>query len=217
MPPILQQPVQRLVSLLHTDTPRRLIALAGLPGAGKSTLTAHLAAAVNAQAGEDAMQTLGMDGFHLTLAQLRRMPHPEEAIARRGAPWTFDPEALAQRLRDLRAGAGQTSVPWPDFQHELGDPVEDVHSVPASVRLVLVEGLYLLYQENGWDAVGSMFEERWYLDTPLELAIGRLTQRHMTVWGLSRQQAEGRIATNDRHNAEIVLSTRSQADWRLLP
>jgi pantothenate kinase len=51
-----------------------------------------------------------MDGFHLTKAQLQEMPNPQAAFARRGAPWTFDPAALAQRLKMLREGAGKAPV-----------------------------------------------------------------------------------------------------------
>ena len=84
-------------------------------------------------------------------------------------------------------------------------------------RLVLVEGLYLLYAQDGWQAVSEAFDERWYLDTPMELALDRLAQRHKAAWGLSRERAEARIAANDRLNAEIVLNTRRRADWRLIP
>jgi pantothenate kinase len=214
-PPVLEQPVQRLLSLLGADGPRRMIALAGLPGAGKSTLAARLAAEVNAQAGPGAMAVLGMDGFHLSRAALERLPDPDAALARRGAPWTFDPDALAQRLHDVRAGAGRAAVSWPGFDHGVGDPVEGAELVPPAARLVLVEGLYLLYTGDGWEAVRGAFEELWYLDTPLELAMDRLARRHRTAWGMSREAAEARIAANDRLNAEIVRATRADADWWL--
>jgi pantothenate kinase len=136
------------------------------------------------------MVALGMDGFHLTKAQLQRMPDSEAAFARRGAPWTFDPVSLAQRLRRLRDDAGQTSVEWPDFQHDVGDPVEAAHSVSPATRVVLVEGLYLLHEADGWEEVGRCFDERWYLDTPLDVAMERLTKRHMAAWGLTHERPD---------------------------
>ena len=217
MPPILEQPVPRLLLLLEASESRRMIALAGLPGAGKSTLAARLAAEVNAEAGPGAMVALGMDGFHLTRAALRRLPDPDEALARRGAPWTFNPDALARRLHEVRAEAGRAAVSWPGFKHEIGDPVEGAELVPPDARLVLVEGLYLLCQDDGWQALREAFDERWYLDTPLDLAMERLTRRHMAAWGLSREAAEARIAANDRLNAEIVQASRTNADWWLRP
>ena len=203
--------------MLEASESRRMIALAGLPGAGKSTLAARLAAEVNAEAGPGAMVALGMDGFHLTRAALRRLPDPDEALARRGAPWTFNPDALARRLHEVRAEAGRAAVSWPGFKHEIGDPVEGAELVPPDARLVLVEGLYLLCQDDGWQALREAFDERWYLDTPLDLAMERLTRRHMAAWGLSREAAEARIAANDRLNAEIVQASRTNADWWLRP
>jgi len=216
MPPLLTDLVQRLLARLTPGASRALIALAGLPGSGKSTLAARLAAEVNAIAGGDAVVALGMDGFHLPKAALRRMPDPEAAFARRGAPWTFDAPALVARLRDLKDAAGRAPVGWPDFQHEIGDPVEDAVAVGPETRLVLVEGLYLLLPESGWEELGPLWDERWYLDTPLDIALTRLTDRHRAAWGLTQEEAERRVDANDRLNAEIVARTQSLADWRVL-
>jgi pantothenate kinase len=212
----LDDPLDHLLSRLEQmdlPHPRWIIGMSGLPGSGKSTLAAHLAEAVNSRAASNVMMALGMDGFHFTKAQLQQMPHTEELFARRGAPWTFDAAALAQRLASLRDAAGKTTVAWPAFQHEIGDPIEAAYVVAPEIRLVLVEGLYLLHQNDGWQTVSESFDERWYLDTPLEVALQRLTQRHMTAWNLTRAAAEQRIAANDALNAQIVAQTRSRADW----
>ncbi len=216
LPPILDDPVRHLLMRLYRPGPRILIGLAGVPGSGKSTLAAHLADAVNNLAGPNTMVALGMDGFHLPQAALRRMPDPKAAFARRGAPWTFDVPALAARLQAVREEAGRAEVAWPEFQHEIGDPVEAAQTVGAATRLVLVEGLYLLHPDDGWAEVSQSFDERWFLDTSLEVSLARLTARHVTAWGLTRAEAERRIAANDRLNAEIVLESRVVADWRLL-
>lgn len=192
-----------------------MIALAGLPGSGKSTLALTLAREVNAQGGPGAMVAVGMDGFHLPKAALREMPDAEAALARRGAPWTFDVGALASRLRAVRQAWGREAVVWPGFEHESGDPVEGAFAVAPETRLVLVEGLYLLGQSDGWESVSAAFDERWFLDTPLEVAMERLALRHMSAWGLSRQEALARIRANDRLNAVIVAQSRAGADWLL--
>jgi pantothenate kinase len=215
MPLLLDDPVDRLLTLLQAGSERRLIGLAGLPGSGKTTLATRLAAEVNRRAHPDTMLALSMDGFHLTRARLQQLPNPEEAFARRGAPWTFDPVALAARLRAVRTAAGREVVSWPDFKHEIGDPVENAHIIPPSTSLVLIEGLYLLYDGDGWDAVGACCDERWYLDTPLDVAMERLIARHMAAWNWTREAAEQRVASNDRLNAEIVLRSRDHADFLL--
>jgi pantothenate kinase len=162
------------------------------------------------------MVALGMDGFHFTKAALRQFPDPAEAFARRGAPWTFDAAALQQRLEQLRASYGRRDVPWPGFEHEVGDPVEGASTVPTSTRLIIVEGLYLLHRGDGWETVSACFDERWYLNTPLEIALERLALRHMQAWGITRDAADHRIATSDRLNAELVQNSARFADWRLV-
>lgn len=213
--PVIAAALQRLSSRLESKGPCRLIGLAGVPGSGKSTFAAHLAEAVNTAAGPGTMVALGMDGFHLTKAQLRAMPNPEEAFARRGAPWTFDPAALALRLQSLRQS--REPVTWPEFQHDIGDPVEGAVIVPPAARLVLVEGLYLLHRSDGWEPISQSFDERWLLDTPITVAVERLIQRHIGAWGMTRQEAESRIASNDHPNGEIVIQDRDYADWIFCP
>lgn len=217
LPPVLEQPSLHLLSRLPSDVPRWIVGLAGMPGSGKSTLAMRLAAEVNASAGPGVMVALGMDGFHLTKAELSRLPNPDEAFARRGAPWTFNARALRERLEALRSAAGRETLSWPDFQHDIGDPIEGAHIIPPTARLILVEGLYLLHQADDWEAVRRIFDERWYLDTPFDLSMGRLVRRHMAAWGLTRAAAESRVAANDRLNAEIVAASRAFADRRLLP
>ena len=215
MPPILEEPVAWLIARLDAAPRRWMIGLAGVPGSGKTTLAARLAEDVNARTAPETLVALGMDGFHLTKAELRQFPDPDLAFARRGAPWTFDVPALQRRLQTLRDAAGRADVPWPGFEHAVGDPVEAAYGVPAATRLVLVEGLYLLHQADGWGTICHSFDTRWYLDTPLDLSLDRLAARHMRVWGMTRAEAEHRIATNDRPNALVVRQSRASADWLL--
>lgn len=217
-PPLLRDPVGHLAALLRQAPQRRwVIGIAGLPGGGKSTLAQALADAVDRTVGAPVAMALGMDGFHLTRAQLRCGPDPAEALARRGAPWTFDPQALAQRLAALRAAslaADAAPQTWPAFAHGVGDPVADAIHVPSAVRLVLLEGLYLLHDTDGWDLRSGM-DACWFLDVPMGLALERLAARHQAAWGITRDEAMARIARNDRFNAETVWRSRSRADARV--
>jgi pantothenate kinase len=211
MPPLLQNPVQHLLALAAGAGTRALVVgLVGVPGAGKSTLAARWVHEVNAMAGAGTALALGMDGFHLTRAQLAQMPDPATALARRGAPWTFDAQALAQRLRAVREATAP--VPWPGFDHGVGDPVQGAISIPPSTRLLIVEGLYLLHQGDGW-ALGGLLDECAYLDVPLPVAMQRLSARHQAAWGFTPAQAQARIAANDGLNAVLVAQSRERADW----
>ena len=211
---ILNDPVGRLLQLLEVDDSKRIarivIGLVGLPGSGKSTLAAKFVDAVNQQTGLQTAIALSMDGFHLTKAALAQFADPAAALARRGSPWTFDPAGLASKVQQLRKYPDESTT-WPDFQHGVGDPVADAISVNPDTKLIIVEGLYLLHREHGWNLNG-LLDECWYLDTSMDVSMERLVKRHMASWGFSREQALGRLAMNDRLNADIVLQSRERAD-----
>jgi pantothenate kinase len=216
---ILNDPVGRLLQLMlplkeaaaSKRVERIVIGVVGLPGSGKSTLAAKLVDAVNERANATLAVALSMDGFHLTKAALAQFADPAAALARRGSPWTFDPAGLADKLQQLRNNPAESTT-WPDFQHGVGDPVADAISIIPDAKLIIVEGLYLLHREHGWNLSG-LLDECWYLDTPMDVAMERLVNRHMASWGFSREQALDRLAMNDRLNAHIVLQSRERADY----
>ena len=73
---------------------RRVVALAGPPGAGKSTAAEGLAAVL------PSAMALPVDGYHYDDAVLRA----RGLLARKGAPETFDVGGLAHMLDRLRRG-----------------------------------------------------------------------------------------------------------------
>lgn len=193
---------------------RTLIGLTGGPGSGKSTFAEYITSYFTELHGNQVI-CLSMDGFHLFKKQLSELPNSEEALAKRGAPWTFNSLAFANRIEKIQQSYQQQDVLWPSFDHGIGDPVEDDICIPRETKVVLIEGLYLLHQQDDWQQASSLFDEHWFLDIPLEVAIERLAQRHMKSWGLSHIQAMEKIYKNDNLNAKLVLSTKNHADWLL--
>lgn len=210
---ILNDPLTHLLALAEHPHARYVIGLAGMPGSGKTTFAAQLQTNFQ-QESSASLQVLSMDGFHLSKAQLQQLPNPERAVARRGAPWTFDAEGFVQKIRALKTG--QSTVTWPSFDHGRGDPVADALVVEPSCQFVVIEGLYILYREGAWAGLAGLFDETWYLDTPPELAQTRLVQRHQQAWGISHEQALERVLSSDAKNAALVASLCDQADYRLV-
>lgn len=199
----------------YTKQPNRsLIGLTGGPGSGKSTLANYLLDHFTKQQ-DTQVVCLSMDGFHLSKEQLHRLPNSEDAIARRGAPWTFDSAAFVERVKKIKQGYQQENILWPSFDHALGDPITDDASIKKETKVILIEGLYLLHQQDGWQESQALFNEHWFLDIPVDVAIERLAKRHMQAWGFSHEQAMNRINQSDGLNAELVATYKGQADWLL--
>jgi pantothenate kinase len=188
-PRVLTDPVSRLLKLSESDRPRVIVALAGYPGSGKTTAAKQWTQQLNQELGDGRFMALGMDGFHLTKAQLAKLHNPKEAFARRGAPWTFDPDGLIAKLKELKSNAGIAPVGWPGFEHEIGDPVPDALIVPPGCPLILVEGIYTLLRQERWADLDEIFDETWFLDTSLETSMQRLYRRHQMAWGMSEAEA----------------------------
>ncbi|KAI3526660.1 hypothetical protein L1887_05920 [Cichorium endivia] len=197
-----------------------IVGLAGPPGAGKTTIASEVAKRVNklwpqkSCAFDQQVEppqiavVLPMDGFHLYRHQLDSMENPKEAHARRGAPWTFNPELFLKCLKTLRE---QGSVYAPSFDHGVGDPIEDDIFINVQHKVVIVEGNYLLLEEGTWKEVSSMLDEKWFVDVDIDVAMERVLKRHIST-GNTPEKAKQRINYNDRPNAELVFKSKKNAD-----
>jgi len=199
-PPTLQPDlVQRLQQL--ASGPRRLLGLVGPPGSGKSTLADLMAQSLGEQA-----QVVPMDGFHLAQVELQRLGRAQ----RKGAPDSFDAAGFCALLQRLRQQQAPEVVYAPDYRRELEEPVAGALPLLARTPLLIVEGNYLLLDDDGWAPVAGMLDEVWYLQVASELRLQRLSQRHQQ-FGRSPEAALAWIASTDEPNARRIEATRLRA------
>ncbi|MGP3690073.1 nucleoside/nucleotide kinase family protein [Streptomyces sp. IBSNAI002] len=181
---------------------RRILGIAGPPGAGKSTLAARLAGAL----GPRTAVVVPMDGFHLAQAELVRAGLAD----RKGAPETFDVAGYVCLLRRLR-GSETGPVYAPAFDRSLEEPVAGSIPVPPDVPLVITEGNYLLHDAGEWASVRTLLDEAWYLAPDEELRVRRLVDRHVRH-GKDAEHARTWVARSDEPNARLVAAGRHRAD-----
>ncbi len=209
VPTVLRAPLPALVeqarTLLADDGRRRILGLAGPPGAGKSTLAAGLVAELGPLAA-----LVPMDGFHLSNAVL----HALGRRGRKGAPDTFDALGYAHLLRRLRDPAEGT-VYAPDFDRDLDEPVAAGIAVPPEARLVVTEGNYLLLDDAAWRAAAASLDAVWYVDLADDERRRRLTARH-EQHGMEPAAAHAWTSGTDEPNAELVRAVRHRADLVVL-
>lgn len=132
---------------------RRVIGIAGAPGAGKSTVASFLLAHLGARGGH-----VPMDGFHLADVELAR----QGLLERKGAPETFDPLGYAALLRRVHERPEDT-VYAPGFDRDLEQPLAAAIAVVPAATVVLTEGNYLLLDRPAWHEVRAALDEIWYV------------------------------------------------------
>ncbi|MGX1786755.1 nucleoside triphosphate hydrolase [Bosea sp. NPDC055332] len=187
------------------DQRRVIVALAGPPGAGKSTLSGRLLAAL--PEGEAAL--VPMDGFHFDNAVLDALGLRQ----RKGAPETFDCAGLAATLRRIRSGVGDVAVPLFDRESDLARAGAAI--IPTDARFVLVEGNYLLLDQAPWSELAPLFDLTIFIDVPLAELERRLLARWRDL-GRSEEAARSWVDGNDLPNARLVIAGSRRADilWR---
>ncbi|XWW95915.1 hypothetical protein V2A60_003884 [Cordyceps javanica] len=162
---MLRQRVNHLLEL-QKGSPRNrvLIALAGVPGSGKSTISDALIQDLMRH-GIGEVAVLPMDGFHFSLATLSSFLDPDEALRRRGAPFTFNADGFVELVLRLRAmpvtmDESETTITAPSFDHAIKDPVPDAIAISSRTKVVIIEGNYTLLDREPWSKISQAVDDK---------------------------------------------------------
>lgn len=204
----------KIWGVASSRAPRRtVIGIAGPPGSGKTTIAAHVLTRINAMPANGSLKpavAVAMDGFHYTRAQLDAFSDPAEAHKRRGAPWTFDVEAVLDLVGQLHASTlvdphERRDILAPSFDHAIKDPVPDDISILAEASIVILEGNYLLLDDGSWRDIGPLLDFRILVHVSHEEARLRVAQRHvMSGIEPTVDMGERRFDSNDGINGELI-------------
>lgn len=191
--------------VLDQNSDRYLVAIAGAPGCGKSTLASEVARRLNAQGRKTTVVT--MDGFHLDngILEARNLQR------RKGAPETFDAPGFLRLVRALKTGE-EVFAPMFDRTRDLA--IAGAVAVPSAARVVIVEGNYLMFDEAPWSELAGLWDLSVRVNVPMPELRARLIHRWLSL-NYSSAVATRRAEGNDIPNAQRVIDRALPCDIEL--
>ena len=207
--------LRRLTEMQRAEARRILVFLAAPPATGKSTLAQFLEQLSRTEEDLPPVQALGMDGFHypnryLAAHTILRDGEKIPLTSIKGAPETFDVPALAAKL----GAAREESVTFPVYDRRIHDVVPD--AVTADAPILLVEGNWLLFDEEPWRDLCGLADHRLRIDAAPELLRDRLIARKVQG-GSTTEDAVAFYEASDAPNILRFAAHAGAADeiWRM--
>lgn len=206
--------LKKLADRQKSEGKRILVMLAAPPGAGKSTLLSFLDRLAREQEGLSPIQTIGMDGFHrrqeyLLSHSVLRDGKEVRMVDIKGAPVTFDLEQLTERVKKVAAGE---KCGWPVYDRLLHNPMDNAVKVDGDI--VLLEGNYLLLDEDGWRDLRDYADYTISVSAEEGLLRDRLIDRRIKT-GVEREAAIRFVDFSDMPNVRTCLAKTGPADLEL--
>jgi pantothenate kinase len=185
---------------------RSITAIAGPPGAGKSTIAEALVERLNA-AEPGSAAVFPMDGYHFDDMVLV----PRGLRPRKGAPETFDVSGFSHMLGRLKLN-GEREIAVPVFDRTIEIARAGGRMIPQTVRHIVVEGNYILLSSGDWADLHRHYDTTVLIDVAETELRRRLTER----WkDLPPDERAFKLDGNDLPNGRLVVSDSMEPEFRI--
>lgn len=193
--------IERAKLLCQTGQ-RAILAIAGAPGSGKSTIARLLHQALSAYS-----VLVPMDGFHLSNKELEHLGRQD----RKGAPDTFDVWGYKNLIERLKNQQQDEIIYAPEFYRTIEEPIAGSLPILPTTSLIITEGNYLCLEYGNWKNLHGLFNESWFVTAYQEERQQRLVDRHC-YFGRSLEEAKAWVKQTDEPNAQLIEQYRSEVD-----
>ena len=173
---------------------RTIIGIVGKPGGGKSTLSKFLLKGMDSTL----VSVVPMDGFHLSNKVLKELGRSD----RKGAQDTFDVKGFTALIERIKMDSADP-IYYPIFDRSIEESIAAQGVVYPSTRVVIVEGNYLMHDNDGWQEISPLLDQSWYAFLEEDIRISRLISRHI-AFGKDPESAKAWAKGSDQVNAELI-------------
>lgn len=194
----------RIIQL--TDKNRVIIAIAGAPASGKSTIAEELLELLNENEPNSAA-VVPMDGFHLDDQVLK----DKGLLGVKGAPSTFDVGGFRSLLQRLKINE-EPEIIVPTFDRELEISRAGARVIASEIKYIIVEGNYLLLDQIEWKDMQPNYDLSVFVKVSQKIIHQRLVQRWQG-YDYSVSEIEHKINQNDMPNAQLVMRMMNEPDY----
>jgi len=193
---------------------RVTVGIAGPTGAGKSVVGV-LFKELAKQAGLPfKFEVVTIDAYHYPNRHL--LSHFSDGEPLKQVKGRFDTYDVAALARDLQVFAAGLNTAFPAYSRKLHDPVPNSIPVTEPGTLLLVEGLWLLFDRGGWEGVKRLLDFCYFIESDPARTRQAVVKRHMTG-GRNLEDATRHYEQVDGRNSDLILRTRHLADKTIPP
>ena len=189
--------------------PRYILGFTGPSGSGKSVIGALLLSIARQAQLPFGFEVLGIDAFHFNNEYLLSQKSGEKTLKDyKGRFDTYDVATLTQTLKNFSEGR---EVALPHYSRKTHDTVQNAAVIKENKTLLLIEGLWLLYDRAGWQEVGRYLDYAIFVDSEKESVRNNVIKRHVDG-GRTPEDATNYYDTIDAVHSDIVDTTKQRAD-----
>jgi pantothenate kinase len=191
-----------------------LLAIAGPPGCGKSTIASILQQLLKERGVTSLI--LPLDGFHLRNEELKERSvtlqnRTYSLYEIKGAKETYNVDQLIEAMKKLKA---EECFSWPIYLRTVHDPVEEGIYLSEWNTIYIIEGNYLFLDIPPWKSLRYFFDKTLFIVPRSRFLKQRITRRKRRG-GYTRKQTLAHYYRSDLRNIQEVLSRSSGYDHEI--
>jgi pantothenate kinase len=202
---------QILTRYKQSHEERFIVAIGGASGSGKSVSSAVLEHLLNKIQSDVKVLSIGQDGYHFRQDYLENTldGKGEQLSEHKGRYDSFDIDHLKKDLENFKLGA---ELSFPLYSRKIHNPIPNSISCSSKKTIIILEGLWLLYNEKPWNDLLSLYDFRIFIHASDEIRKNNTINRHIKGHEHSAEEAEKFYNESDLINAQILLASISDRD-----